>query len=294
MVAVASPLREYRFDPYTLGASQAPSAIGVSPFKAPIALWREYVEGAVVQADSPPCEWGLRLEPAVRQKYVDQCDVEVWTPPPMTHEVVQWARCSPDGIVRNGGSWLRGVEIKTAGYWSAHRWGDTGSGVVPPEYLVQCAWSMFVTGIPVWDIAVLIGGQDYRVYTLHRDAELEAEIVAGVTEFWECVQTKTPPPVDNSLAYAKYLADKMAGKGRDVVVEQCDAGEVLATELREAMRLCDEAEERESLAKNQIREFLAAAGATALATLHGWITWREDKNGKRAIRVPKDWSKEKR
>ena len=44
------------------------------------------------------------------------------------------------------------------------------------------------------DLAVLIGGQDFRVYTIRRRASLLDRLVAREAAFWGRVQSRTPPP----------------------------------------------------------------------------------------------------
>ncbi len=43
---------------------------------------------------------------------------------------------------------------------------------------------MAVTGLTLCDVAVLIGGNDFRVYTLRRDAEIEAALTGIGRRFW--------------------------------------------------------------------------------------------------------------
>jgi len=53
------------------------------------------------------------------------------------------------------------VEIKTAR--SADGWGEAGTDEVPQEYLIQVQHYLAVTALPVADVAVLFGGQEFRL-----------------------------------------------------------------------------------------------------------------------------------
>jgi predicted phage-related endonuclease len=64
---------------------------------------------------------------------------------------------------------------------------------VPVRYLVQCAGYMAITNTESWYLCVLIGGNDLRTYVIPRDREIEAAVLAGVTEFWSHVETRDPP-----------------------------------------------------------------------------------------------------
>jgi putative phage-type endonuclease len=197
-----------------LGASESAIAAGKHPYSSPITLWQR------LTGELPPFEgneftaWGKRLEDTVRGKYVEDHGVDVHVPPESILKE-DWARCTPDGIVVKLGNgspsgkrsfWSYGLEIKTAGARSAHRWGESGSGIYPEEYRCQMAWSCWVCDLPKWDLAVLIGGNDYREYTYKRNKAFERELVQACREFWwGHVVPKVPPPVDASEDYKRYL-----------------------------------------------------------------------------------------
>lgn len=87
------------------------------------------------------------------------------------------------------------LECKTAGARSAWRWGPsqedeikagevTSEASVPMEYLAQVQWYLGVTGCNIAHIAVLIGGQDFRVYQVKRDDNLIQRMYDIADDFW--------------------------------------------------------------------------------------------------------------
>jgi predicted phage-related endonuclease len=76
------------------------------------------------------------------------------------------------------------LECKTAGFTKAKEWGDSGTEQVPESYLIQCAYYASICDVPKVDIAVLIGGQDFRIYTYNRNKDLEDKIVKIGINFW--------------------------------------------------------------------------------------------------------------
>ena len=87
------------------------------------------------------------------------------------------------------------LECKTAGARSAWRWGPsqedeikagevTSEASVPMEYLAQVQWYLGVTGCDIAYIAVLIGGQDFRVYQVKRDDDLIQRMYDIADDFW--------------------------------------------------------------------------------------------------------------
>ena len=53
---------------------------------------------------------------------------------------------------------------------------------------------MIVTGVDAADVAVLIAGDDFRIYPIRRHDRLCALIVAREAEFAERLRARTPPP----------------------------------------------------------------------------------------------------
>src|SRR5262245_21334122 len=103
--------------------------------------------------------WGNLWEQVVRQEYGNRTGRTVVVPPGIIrHPKVQFALMTPDGIADAS----RVLQVKTAR--TSDGWGDPGSGEIPQDYILQTQHEMFVTGLPVADVAVLIGGQDFRIY----------------------------------------------------------------------------------------------------------------------------------
>jgi predicted phage-related endonuclease len=150
----------------------------------------------------------------------------------------EWKRASPDGLVVDVADRVQyGLEVKTADARLYDDWGEAGSDQVPLQYVCQTAWSMHVLDLPRWDLAALIGGNDDRIYRLHRDREFEADLVEGVTDFWtRYVVRREPPPVDASREYRDYLTRRYArttGELRQATgEEELLVAEVLGQRLR--------------------------------------------------------------
>jgi len=192
----------------------------------------------------------------------------LWSSQPDYHPEHPWARMTPDGIVPGS----HGVEIKTVGHHSAHRWGDDGSDEVPQEYRIQCAWYMWGYDLGRWDLAALIGGYDYREYTLERDLHFERVLVPAVEFFWhEYVEKREPPDIDGSTAYTEYLARKHEFK-RDVYLASTAETLELADALRQVLADKVAIAEREALLKNQLCTHIGDAAGIQFAD--GRVSWK--------------------
>ena len=127
--------------------------------------------------------------------------------------------------MRRGGA-LASTEslLASAKYWSAKQLGRTWQaiGVRPDQtrfltYIVR-RWRGTNTCLDYddADLAVLIGGRDYRIYHLPRDRGLEQLIVGAAAKFWiEHVCKKIPPdPICDRDLGTLYAVDN--GEALDV------------------------------------------------------------------------------
>jgi putative phage-type endonuclease len=194
----------------SIGGSDAAAAAGLSPWMSPIELYQRLV-GLVPPSveETERMKWGKLLEHPIRQWYVERTGQSVDVPPEsLFHGEHPWRRATPDGMVvaPRSGRWLKGLEIKNAAPLSPDEWGPEGTDQVPTHYAIQVTWSMHVTDLDEWDLAVLLSGHTFRIYTFKRDLSFEAELVDAVDRFWrDHVCTATPPPPDHTRAFRTYL-----------------------------------------------------------------------------------------
>jgi len=85
------------------------------------------------------------------------------------------------------------LECKTADKYTAIKWGDVQTDYVPPEYACQCQHYMMISGAKKCYLAVLIGGNDFRVYVLKADQEFHEILKAEYLRFWHEVKSGNPP-----------------------------------------------------------------------------------------------------
>lgn len=172
-----------------IGGSDAPVILGVSKWRSPLDLYLEKRGEGTPTIETPAMRWGVALEPVVRQAYCDETGEIVRVPGGMLlHPDYPWMIAHVDGITDSG----RVFEAKTAR--TAEGWGEPGTDEVPDAYLVQVQHYLAVTGLAVADVAVLIGGSDFRRYEVPADLELRATLIEHEEAFWRRVQNADPPP----------------------------------------------------------------------------------------------------
>jgi putative phage-type endonuclease len=245
-----------------IGASEISAIAGLNPYASPWDVWLRKTGQAPEFEPTPQTEWGHRLEPVIRQAYADQTGATVYVPPKsLFHPEITWARATPDGInVRRSGDWEAIVQCKNVGTWVEKAWSDA-----PPAYVqLQEQWELLVTNLQRADVAVLIGGSDFRIYTVHRDDKMIADLVTIASDFWRKVETRTPPKVDASDACRDHFERRLAKREPIELLADGDLTEWQKL-TREAKRIDREVER----IRNVIRGALADAGAERVVSIHG-------------------------
>ena len=280
-----------------LGASQAGAALGMSPYLSPVGLWMQIRDGSQSKAGAP-AEWGQILEPVIRGYYAarhgydtEAAHIHVPTES-LYHPEHAWLRATPDGIVREGGADRKLVQVKTVDWRIAWHWGlDKRHRTPPPHYRVQSVVEMAVTGLSCCDFAVLSSGSDYFECIVERDPELEGMVVDGLVKFWACVQTGTPPDLDESAEWRAYFADRLPKQRIEYRVgpefdERLDQWLVDRREIEAATKRID-------LVKNQALALASDNNATVIVSdKHGAVPVVQSKNKAPYVKAPALWGME--
>jgi putative phage-type endonuclease len=174
-----------------IGGSDAAAVLGLSRWRSPLDVYLDKTGEAGDPEDTPAMYWGRRLERVILEAYVEQTGLAVDAPVGVYRLLRSserpWQLYSPDAMADD-----RLVEIKTAR--TSEGWGEPGTDEVPDDYAIQVQHGMAVTGLQRCDVAVLIGGSDFRVYTVERDDALIAHLIAAEAAFWARVERRDPPP----------------------------------------------------------------------------------------------------
>lgn len=287
-----------------IGASEVAAALGKNPWKSRYGLWLEKTGRAEPFTGNARTALGLLVEPFARQRYSNETRYELAIPEEsMFHPTIPWMRATPDALVP--GSHV--VQLKSSGYWASKQW-FWG----PPEHVkLQVTWEMGVAQVPRADIGVLIGAEDleweklalglvespdaffasaaFNVYTEYLDEQLLAECIAGARDFLDLVESDTPPPNDESEPCQRWHEKRASSSPPGIVIPWSEEIQPLILEFYEASRLAKDTDRRLAVVKNELRDLMASAGADAIETGDGPITWQRRGDG-RAIVSPRAWS----
>ena len=171
-------------------------------------------------------EWGRRLEPVIREKYAEATGLTVAKPEAMfVSEEHPFMIADLDGVCDGG----RLLECKTAR--TARDWGEEGTDEIPEYYQTQVQHYMAVTGAQACDVAVLIGGGDFRIYTVERDQELIDLLIKEESAFWNQHVVPHIPPAPVSLSEIAAAFPTSDGKEKEASDQIADAlNEMVVTE----------------------------------------------------------------
>lgn len=264
-----------------IGGSDMAAVCGLHPYKSAMDVYLEKV-GVTEEpdlSDNEAVEWGNRLEEAIAEKYAQKHRVRLLTHDTVRHPKHQWLLATPDRLVFNGGTAAqKGYEGKTAGIRSAHRWGnDAEENTMPDEYRIQCHTYMEVFDLP-WDLAVLIGGQEYREYALEPDKALQTRLIEMGEQFWtEHVEKHVPPAPDASEQTAKALV-KLYPKDVGEYIPGGAEAEEWAVKLRDARNAIAQIDKDKTEAENNLKAIIGEAAGLILPDPLGRITWKQSKD----------------
>ncbi len=199
-----------------IGGSDVAGILGVSKYATPLSVWLDKTGKVEPKdlSDVQAVEWGNRLEEVVGTKYIElHPERKVKRVNAVAQSITRpWAQASLDFEVKDGDR--HGIlEIKTAGLRVADDWKDG----VPLYYLTQITHYMSVLNREFADVAVLIGGQEYREYRIERDEDDIKTVNEAVDKFWhDNVEQDVAP--DLLLETSESLLALFGKGGKDDVI----------------------------------------------------------------------------
>jgi putative phage-type endonuclease len=175
-----------------LGGTDLAAICGLNPYRTALDVYLDKTSDDISEETNAAMRWGTLLEDVVAKAYSEDTgyDVEI---EPNTIYYPQYSFLAAN-IDRWVGNKKFVLECKTAGFTKVKEWGDSGTDQIPESYLVQVAYYGAICDVPKVDIAVLIGGQDFRIYTYNRNKDLEDKIIKIGVNFWHNHIKKRIPP----------------------------------------------------------------------------------------------------
>lgn len=176
----------------SLGASETPMALGISPYRTPLELWLLKTGGMEPEKPSTSMRLGKLLEPALLELYREECGQEVIAAQVFHRsEEHPFLTATLDGVREDETV----IEMKVVGPWSNVSLGEDGSDDCPTHWLAQVQQQLLCSGLTRAEIAVLSlrGQPKLLTYPIQRDDKVIAAMVQRATSFWAMVQERRRP-----------------------------------------------------------------------------------------------------
>lgn len=259
--------------------SDAGALMGVSPYKTAYDVYLDKIGEGVAVEDNNAMLWGRNLERAVAKHFVKQHPE--YRLIKGKEEVGENLAGTPDYMLKTTG--IEGriyeavLEIKTADARNAKMWVEDA----PLHYQFQVMHYMYLTGAPYGYIAVLIGGNDYREYRIERNDVVIETMLEVYKNFWQAVETRTPPAVESLAAIEKMYSRASIGKE----IKLPDSGSDLCKQLLELKAEIKQKEavieSIETVIKNEMKDAESALTADMLYAVEWKQARRETLDTKR-------------
>ncbi len=236
-----------------IGGSDASVLLGINQWKTELELFLEKTgQSETQETDNEAMQWGRIMEPVIRkhfQEITGKKVVEVHAI--LQHEQYPYLIADIDGLTEDDDGNPAILEIKTASEFKRSEWEND----IPPYYRTQIEHYMMVTALDKAFVAVLIGGNTFKVYEVDADPEIRKMLLTIETAFWNKVVNNVRPTLDGSDAAKEYL-DKTYTGGIKETIELPDEAAKYITQYLTASQKEDEAKAEKQEASNKIKELL--------------------------------------
>ena len=263
-----------------IGSSDAAAAVGLNPYKSQLELWMEKTgrDAGLPKPDpnddTSPMYWGSLLEVFVAAHYTKKSGNRIRkVNAVLQHPEHAWMLANLDREV-TGASDVQILECKTAGMNGARLWRE---GV--PEYVqLQVLHQLAVTGKQTADVAVLICGNEFKIYRIERDEAMIARLIELEAKFWQHVESDTPPAADGSDSTATALQALYPQDDGAILDLSDDVGMCAAfADLISVRALIAEQEKLEASLKQSIQQRMGNASKAVFEG--GDVSWKRSKDG---------------
>lgn len=224
-----------------IGGSDAAAVVGLNAYSSQYSLWAEKTGRIPGFEGNLATEVGTFLEEFVAQKFaketgkkVRKCNLSIF------NSDYPWAIANIDREIVGEDA---GLEIKTTSELNLKKF---KCGEYPANYYAQMVHYLAITGKKRWYLAVLIGNKEFKWFTLERDEDEIAALMAAEKDFWRLVETDTQPVADGTEATSKAIRSLFPASRADVADLYVYRAELarylaLAAQIKELEQYRDEA-----------------------------------------------------
>ena len=254
-----------------LGGSDIGAICGINKYKTALDVYMDKTSDEIKEVNNNYTHWGNILENVVANEYARVTGNKVVEPiGTIYHPEYSFLAANIDRFV-NGGDYI--LECKTVSNFAASDWGQEGTDEIPESYKCQVAYYAGIADVSKVDIAVLIGGNDFRIYRYMRDRKLESQLFQIAINFWN-----------------KHIIPRKAPEARnandlDILYQESNGSqiEVCDSVLRDIQRLKELKAQAESIEyeakglKENIKKYMKDNELLVDASGNEFATWKTQK-----------------
>jgi len=264
-----------------IGGSTAPAILGLDPYRTPLDAYNQIINPNARPdlSDNQAVMSGIYLEGGIRKFASDRLGTRIReSHQTLKHPQHDFMVAHIDGRIVGERA---GFEAKNRGFFRSKEYGAQGTDQVIDSELIQCMHYLAVTGWDRWYLAVLIGGQELRLFTIERDEELIKTLIEKERDFWQGHVTKRIPPPPTTLSDIHQLYPSESGEAAALSIE-AQAAVTEMKDLKDQIKnLKKKHDELEFTIKSEAAEaaILTDHTGTTLATWKNQTTNRLDQKG---------------
>lgn len=261
-----------------IGGSDLGAILGINNFRTELDVYFEKTsEGVAEDTAGEAAYWGTVLEDVVAQEYAKRTGFKIEKPAGLIrHSEYPFIACNLDYWVIDDEGNRHILECKTANQMKVTCWGEEGTDQIPESYLYQVAYYAAITGASRVDVAVLIGGQDFRIYRYDKDEVKESQLIIAAKKFWNNHVLAEVPPKPRTQEDAAKLYPKANGlevRANDTILDKVNNLQDLKAREK---TISEEIKDLQLCIKDYMQESEVLVGEEG----HCYATWKNNKGRK--------------
>jgi putative phage-type endonuclease len=286
MVSSAHKLHDEYDHSAGIGGSSVAAALGLSKFMTRRQLY-EKITGDAPVTDNRFMYWGRMLEAAIADGFAERTGMKLRRPnrtyrhrehPFLLAHVDRLGygfvfEAKTSSVYADGWGETLSLDEITPETWNGERIAEL-SDDMPDDYGLQLQHYMALTNRPLAFLAVLVGGNEAKLYRAERDEELYNEfILPGLVKFWrEHVVRRVPPEL--VAADEEGISRRYPRREDDLIISPTDLTEAAGKKLLAVKRLQSDLAKQEKLYRARLEEAIGPHEGMIGGEFK--ITWKND------------------
>lgn len=177
----------------SIGGSDASAIIGMSKYSSPYTVWADKIGKLPPKEDNEAMRLGRDLEEYVAKRFTEATGKKVRRENNiLINPDYPFAHANVDRMIIGEDA---GFEAKTTSALNVKKFKN---GEFPENYYCQCVHYLAVTGCKRWYLGVLVLGVEFKWFVIERDEDEIKALMKSETDFWQYVESNTPPMVDGT------------------------------------------------------------------------------------------------